>query len=81
MHRSPNVTRLGHSWSLVAALVAIAALVFAACGGSTATTAPAASEAASAAPSAEVSSAPYEGMAYPETGEAPCGDGTYSGEM
>jgi ABC-type transport system substrate-binding protein len=74
MHRSPK-------WSPVAALVAIAALVFAACGGSTATSSPSASEAASTAPSEAASAAPFEGMVYPETGEAPCGDGTYTGQL
>ena len=76
MHRSPK-------WSPLAALVAIAALGFAACGGSTTSTAPSAeaSQAASEAPSAEVSTAPFDATAYPETGEAPCGDGTYTGEL
>jgi ABC-type transport system substrate-binding protein len=75
MHRSPK-------WSPLAALVAITALVFAACSGSTATSAPASEAPASAAPSAEATvAAPYTGLAYPETGDAPCGDGTYTGEM
>jgi len=83
MHRSPKVIRMDHSWSPLAALVAITALVFAACGGSTATASPSASEAAaSEAPSAAATeAAPFTGSAYPETGEAPCGDGTYTGEM
>jgi peptide/nickel transport system substrate-binding protein len=74
MHRSPK-------WSSLAVFAAIVALVFAACGGSTATSSPSASEEASSAPSAEVSAAPFEGMVYPETGEAPCGDGTYTGQL
>jgi peptide/nickel transport system substrate-binding protein len=76
MHRSPK-------WSPLAALVAITALVFAACSGSTATSAPASEAPASAAaPSAEATAAaPFTGLAYPETGDAPCGDGTYTGEM
>ena len=77
MHRSPK-------WSPLAALAATVALVFAACGGSTASTAPSASAApAPSAPaaSAEVSTAPFTGTAYPESGDAPCGDGTYTGEM
>jgi ABC-type transport system substrate-binding protein len=67
MHRSPK-------WSPLAVFAATLALVFAACGGSTATTAPSAapSEAASEAPT-ETSAAPYEGMAYPEAGDAACG--------
>ena len=60
-------------WSpLLAALAATAAIVFAACTGATQSAAP--TGAASAAPpSAAVSSAPFEAVAYPETGEAPCG--------
>jgi ABC-type transport system substrate-binding protein len=75
MHRSPK-------WSPFAACLAIAALVFAACGGSTASSAPASEAPASAAPSAEATqAAPFTGMTYPESGEAPCGDGTYAGEL
>ena len=74
MHRSPK-------WSPLAAMAAVVALVFAACGGTTATTAPSTGE-ASAAPSAEATvAAPYEGMTYPETGDAPCGVAPYTGEM
>ena len=64
MHRSPK-------WSPLAALAATLALVFAACGGTTSSASPAASEApASAAPSAEATAAaPYEAMVYPEDGE------------
>ena len=61
-------------WSpRVAVLTASAAIVFAACGGSTASTAPSAgteSEAPSAAPASQGAFTP---MVYPETGEAPCG--------
>ena len=63
-------------WSpRLAALAAVATIVFAACTGSVASTAPSAapSTAASAAPSAAESSAPFDAMVYPETGEAPCG--------
>ena len=61
-------------WSpRVAALTAAAAIVFAACGGSTASTAP--SEGATSAPTtAPESTAPFTAMVYPETGEAPCGE-------
>jgi len=82
MHRSPKVTRMGHSWSPLAALVAIAALVFAACGGSTATASPSASEAATAAPTAAATeAAPYEGLVYPESGESACGTEGYTGQI
>lgn len=61
-------------WSpRLAALTAAAAIVFAACGGSTASTAP--SEGATSAPTtAPESTAPFTAMVYPETGEAPCGE-------
>ena len=61
-------------WSpRIAALTAAAAIVFAACGGSTASTAP--SEGATSAPTtAPESTAPFTAMVYPETGEAPCGE-------
>ena len=67
MIRSPR-------WSPLAALVATVAIVFAACSGTTASSAP--STAASAAPSTAASaSAPaFEAMSYPATGEAPCGE-------
>ncbi len=74
MHRSPK-------WSPLAALAATVALVFAACGGSTATTAPASEAPASAAPTEAASAAPYEGMVYPESGEAPCGVAPYTGQL
>ena len=64
MIRSPR-------WSPLAALLATVAIVFAACAGTTPSTAP--STAASAPPSAAASSGPFTAMAYPETGEAPCG--------
>ncbi len=74
MHRSPK-------WSPLAALAAIAALVFAACSGSTATTAPASEAPATAAPTEAASAAPYEGMVYPESGDAPCGVAPYTGQL
>jgi peptide/nickel transport system substrate-binding protein len=68
MHRSPK-------WSPLAALAATLALVFAACGGTTSSASPAASEApASAAPS-------YEGMVYPESGDSACGTEGYTGQI
>jgi peptide/nickel transport system substrate-binding protein len=68
MIRSPR-------WSPLAAFVAIVAIVFAACGGTTASTAP--SSAASVAPTtapASASAPAFTAMNYPETGEAPCGE-------
>lgn len=76
MHRSPR-------WSPLAALAATLALVFAACS-SAATTSPSMSTApapASTAPSAQPSVADFKAMAYPETGDAPCGVAPYSGEF
>jgi ABC-type transport system substrate-binding protein len=57
------------------------ALVFAACGGSTASSPAATAAPASSAPSAEASTTPFTGMAYPETGEAPCGVAPYTGQL
>ncbi|MDO8485619.1 MAG: ABC transporter substrate-binding protein [Candidatus Limnocylindrales bacterium] len=75
MHRSPK-------WSPLAAFAATVALVFAACGGSTATTAPTEAPATVAPPTeAPASAAPYEGTVYPETGEAPCGAAPYTGQL
>jgi peptide/nickel transport system substrate-binding protein len=68
MPRSPK-------WSRTA-LVAVTSIVFAACSGTSPTASPAASTGASSAPepTAAESSAPYTGISYPETGEAPCGE-------
>jgi ABC-type transport system substrate-binding protein len=67
----------------LAALAAGVAIIAAACGGSTASTAPsaAASTAASEAPTTAPSVAAYEGMVYPATGEAPCGVEPYTGNF
>jgi peptide/nickel transport system substrate-binding protein len=63
------------TWSpRLAAVLASVAIVVAACGGAAPSAAPSSSTGqASAAPSAAESSAPFEALAYPETGEAPCG--------
>ncbi len=80
MHRSPAVTRLGHSWSPLAALAVTLALVFAACGSSS--TSPSAAPESAAPPSAPAASAEaFEGMTYPESGEAPCGTAPYTGNF
>ncbi len=61
-------------WSpRLAVLAASAAIVFAACGGSTATTAPSTAPESSAPTTAPESMAPFEAMVYPASGEAPCG--------
>jgi len=67
MQRAPK-------WSPLAVL-AVVAIVFAACAGNQASSAPsaAASSAPSAAASAATSTEPFTAMVYPETGEAPCG--------
>ena len=76
MHRSPK-------WSPLAALAATLALVFAACGGTTSSASPAASEApASEAPSAEATAAaPFDGLVYPESGDSACGSEGYTGQI
>jgi ABC-type oligopeptide transport system substrate-binding subunit len=67
----------------LAAFFAATAIVFTACGGaaspSPAASSPGASQPASEAPSQ--SEAPYTGMSYPETGDAPCGQAPYTGIM
>ncbi|MEX1168566.1 MAG: ABC transporter substrate-binding protein [Chloroflexota bacterium] len=77
MHRSPKVTRTGHSWSPLAALAATMALVFAACGGESATTAP--TSAPTTAPTAEATEAPAA-QVYPEA-EVTCPSGGDAGEF
>ncbi len=65
MHRSPK-------WSPFAVL-AVVAIVFAACSGTQATTAPSTGAASSAPTTAPASAAAFTPMVYPATGEAPCG--------
>ncbi|OGO59058.1 MAG: peptide ABC transporter substrate-binding protein [Chloroflexi bacterium RBG_16_72_14] len=67
-------------WWSRTALVAVTMIVFAACGGTTSTASPSAG-AATPVPSAPESVAPYEGMTYPESGEAPCGTDGYTGNV
>jgi peptide/nickel transport system substrate-binding protein len=70
MSRSPR-------WLSPLAFFATVAIVFTACGG---TTAPSASgtapSASAAAPSAPASTAAFAGKAYPDSGDAPCGQAT-----
>ena len=79
------MSRAPRSWSpRLAALVATVAIVVAACSGTTASPSAAAPSegTASEAPSsvAPASADPnFTGMAYPETGEAPCGTADYTG--
>lgn len=73
MRASPRHERL-------LALFGAVAIVVAACaGGGEATEAP--SEAPTAAPTEAPTAAPFVGMAYPESGEAPCGVEPYTGNM
>ena len=73
MHRSPK-------WSPLAALAVTMALVFAACGGTTASVAP--TTAPTAAPTdAPVSAEPFTTMTYPEDGSSACDIAGYEGQM
>lgn len=80
------MSRAPRSWSpRLAVVLAILAIIVAACGGattspSTATEAPSSEAPSSAAPPASANPN-FEGMAYPESGEAPCGTADYSGIM
>lgn len=69
-------------WSLPALLASVAIIV-SACSGATATPSASAEPPASEAPSASApeSQAPFEGMTYPESGEAPCGTDGYTGNF
>ena len=69
-------------WSTTA-LVAVTTIVFAACSGTSATPSPAASAAPTTAPvpTTAASEAPYAGISYPESGEAPCGTDPYTGQF
>ena len=75
------MSRTPTRWSpRLAALIATAALVFAACGGTTATPSPTADGgAATVAPSTPDAS--FEGMSHPADGEAPCGTAPYTGNI
>jgi ABC-type transport system substrate-binding protein len=65
-------------WLRLPALVAAVAIVVGACTGSTSPSpsSPAATDAPTSPPQSE---APYEGMSYPEDGDAPCGEAPYTG--
>ena len=74
------MSRTTRRWSpRLAVLIATAALVFAACGGTTASPSATADGGASVAPSTPDAS--FEGMAYPADGEAPCGTAPYTGNL
>jgi peptide/nickel transport system substrate-binding protein len=66
MTRSPR-------WSPLAVFAATLAIVFTACSGTTASTAPSTAASAGATTAAE-STAPFAATVWPETGEAPCGE-------
>jgi len=71
-------------WSLKGlAFAASLTIVFAACGSSASSPSASTAESAAptAAPSTAESTAPYAGMVYPETGEAPCGVAPYTGNF
>ena len=67
-------------WLRLAALVVGAAIVFAACAGSTSPSpsSPGATQGPTTPPESE---APYDGMVYPEGGDAPCGELPYTGKL
>lgn len=71
-------------WSPLA-VIGTVAIVFAACNGaaspSPSSSAAAPTTAPTTAPSQPASVAPYDGMVYPATGEAPCGTAPYTGEF
>ncbi len=70
----------GTPWrARLAALAASTAILFAACGGA-ATPTPAPATPAPETP-APTEAPPFEAMAYPETGEAPCGVAPYTGQF
>jgi ABC-type transport system substrate-binding protein len=80
MYRSPK-------WSPLAALAVTMALIFAACGGTTTSTAPSAAPAtaapATAAPAtaAPATAEPYATMTYPEDGSSACDIPDYAGQI
>jgi ABC-type transport system substrate-binding protein len=74
MTRSSRLSRF-------AALFGCAAIVVAACGGAAPSASAPGSAPASGAASPSAPAIDFTGIAYPETGEAPCGDGTYTGLM
>ena len=80
MYRSPT-------WSPLAALAVTMALIFAACGGATTSTAPSAAPAtaapATAAPAtaAPASAEPFTTMTYPEDGSSACDIADYAGQI
>lgn len=69
-------------WSPLAAL-GVVAIVFGACAGAASPSPTSSGTTPSVAPppSTAVSQAPYTGMVYPVTGEAPCGTAPYTGEL
>lgn len=61
-------------WLPLLTVLSVSAIVFAACAGTTAPSPSAAPSAAPSAPaSAPASTEPFDGLVYPESGEAPCG--------
>jgi len=67
-------------WLRLAALVVGSAIVFAACAGA-ASPSPSSPAATSTPTEPPESEAPYDGMSYPEDGDAPCGEEGYTGNF
>ncbi len=67
--------------SPILALLATTAIIFAACGGTASAPPPTAAPATAAPTVAPTAEPPYEGAAYPATGEAPCGTEGYTGNF
>jgi ABC-type transport system substrate-binding protein len=67
-------------WLRLAALVVGSAIVFAACAGA-ASPSPSSPAATSTPTEPPESEAPYDGMSYPEDGDAPCGELPYTGKL
>jgi peptide/nickel transport system substrate-binding protein len=68
-------------WSPLAAIGTVA-IVFAACNGAASPSPSASATTPSTVPASQpASTAPYDGMVYPATGEAPCGTAPYTGEF
>ena len=68
-------------WSPLA-MIGTVAIVFAACNGAASPSPSASATTPSTPPASQAASeAPYDGMVYPTTGEAPCGTAPYTGEF
>jgi peptide/nickel transport system substrate-binding protein len=68
-------------WLPLLALLAIVAIVFAACGGAASPSPSSAAPTGGASQPPAASEEPFEAISYPETGEAPCGQEGYTGNF